>query len=118
MPGGVGLGRGEFAPARRLGAGELDPGRRIDVEWEPDSAAPWRIKMRVRSLDRPGLLALVTKTISSRDINIGAARITTTPDRKAVQTFDLFVNDVETLNSVMKEIGKIKGVQSVERLRT
>jgi len=97
---------------------ELDPERRIDVEWEPDSAAPWRIKMRVRSLDRPGLLALVTKTISSRDINIGAARITTTPDRKAVQTFDLFVNDVETLNSVMKEIGKIKGVQSVERLRT
>ena len=97
---------------------ELDPERRIDVDWEPDAAAPWRIKMRVHSLDRPGLLAKVTKTISKRDINIGAARITTTPDQKAVQTFDLWVNDVETLNSVMKEISKIKGVQTVERLRT
>jgi (p)ppGpp synthase/HD superfamily hydrolase len=36
----------------------------------------------------------------------------------AVQTFDLWVSDVETLNSVMKEIGKIKGVLSVERMRT
>jgi hypothetical protein len=28
------------------------------------------------------------------------------------------VNDVETLNSVMRQIGRIKGVLSVERLRT
>jgi GTP pyrophosphokinase len=74
--------------------------------------------MRIHSLDRPGLLAKITKTISARGINIGAARITTSPDQMAVQTFDLWVNDVETLNSVMKEIGKIKGVLSVERVRT
>jgi GTP pyrophosphokinase len=97
---------------------ELDPARRIDVEWEPDAKAPWRIRMRIHSLDRPGLLAKITKTISARGINIGAARITTSPDQMAVQTFDLWVNDVETLNSVMKEIGKIRGVLSVERMRT
>jgi GTP pyrophosphokinase len=97
---------------------ELDPARRIDVEWEPDATAPWRIRMRIHSLDRPGLLAKITKTISARGINIGAARITTSPDQMAVQTFDLWVNDVKTLNSVMKEIGKIKGVLSVERVRT
>ena len=34
------------------------------------------------------------------------------------QTFDLWVNDAETLNSVMRDIGRIKGVVSVERLRT
>jgi len=97
---------------------ELDPARRIDVEWEPDAKVPWRIRMRIHSLDRPGLLAKITKTISARGINIGAARITTSPDQMAVQTFDLWVNDVETLNSVMKEIGKINGVLSVERIRT
>ena len=96
---------------------ELDPVRRIDVDWEPDAAAPWRIKMRVHSLDRPGLLAKVTKTISAAGINIGAARVTTSPDQMAIQTFDLWVNDVETLNSVMKQIGRIKGILSVERLR-
>ncbi|HJO22343.1 MAG: bifunctional (p)ppGpp synthetase/guanosine-3',5'-bis(diphosphate) 3'-pyrophosphohydrolase [Myxococcota bacterium] len=97
---------------------ELDPVRRIDVNWEPDAAAPWRIKMRVHSLDRPGQLAKVTKTISAAGINIGAARVTTTSDRKSVQTFDLWVSDVGTLNAVMREIGRIRGVVTVERMRT
>jgi GTP pyrophosphokinase len=97
---------------------ELDPARRIDVEWEPETDAPRRIRMRVRSQDVPGLLAKVTKTISARGVNIGAARVTTTRDRLSEQTFDVWVTDVATLNAVMKEIGRIKGVLSVERLRT
>jgi GTP pyrophosphokinase len=74
--------------------------------------------MRVRSQDRPGLLATVTKTISARGINIGAARVTTSRDQLAEQTFDVWVSDVKTLNAVMKEISRIKGVLSVERLRS
>jgi GTP pyrophosphokinase len=97
---------------------ELDPARRIDVDWEPDAAAPWRIRMRVRSQDRPGLLAKITKTISAAGVNIGAARVTTSADQMALHSFDVWVNDVDTLNSVMKRIGKIKGVLSVERVRT
>jgi GTP pyrophosphokinase len=96
---------------------ELDAARRIDVNWESDAAIPHCIKMRVRSSDQPGLLAKVTKTISAAGVNIGAARVSTTPDQKSLQTFDLWVTDVETLNTVMKQIGKIKGVISVDRLR-
>jgi GTP pyrophosphokinase len=96
---------------------ELDPLRKLDVDWDPDAAAPWCIRVRVNSLDRPGLLAKVTKTISAAGINIGAANVTTTPDQKAVHTFDLWVSDVATLNAVMRELGRIKGVLSVERLR-
>jgi GTP pyrophosphokinase len=97
---------------------EFDPARRIDVEWEDTVQALRRIKMRVRSQDRPGLLATVTKTISARGINIGAARVTTSRDQLAEQTFDVWVSDVKTLNAVMKEISRIKGVLSVERLRS
>ena len=96
---------------------ELDPARRIAVEWHAADAPPRRVKMRVRSADLPGLLAKVTKTISKAEINIGGARVTTSADRRAIHTFDLWVNDVETLNAVMKEIERIKGVQSVERMR-
>ena len=32
--------------------------------------------------------------------------------------FDVWVKDVRTLAAVMKEIGRIKGILSVERLRT
>jgi GTP pyrophosphokinase len=97
---------------------EQDPARRIDVQWDTDATAPWSIKVRVHSVDRPGLLAKVTKTISAAGINIGAAQVSTTEDAKAIQTFDLWVTDVASLNAVMKEIGRIKGVLSVERLRT
>jgi GTP pyrophosphokinase len=97
---------------------EADPARRIDVEWEPETTDPWRIKMRVVSQDRPGLLATVTKTISAAGINIGAARVTTTRDAMAEQSFDVWVTDVEALNAVMRQIGKIRGVVSVERMRS
>jgi GTP pyrophosphokinase len=97
---------------------ELDPDRRIDAEWELEASIPRKIKMRVRSVDQPGLLAKVTKTISAAGVNIGAARITTSEDQKAIHTFDLWVKDVGTLNTVMKQIGRIKGVLAVERVRT
>ncbi len=96
---------------------ELDPERRIDVEWDSDPAVPRRIRVRVQSTDQPGLLAKVTKTISAAGINIGAAKITTSPDQRADQTYDLWVTDVRTLNAVMKQIQKVKGVYSVQRLR-
>jgi GTP pyrophosphokinase len=97
---------------------ELDPDRRIDVEWETDNAVPQRIKVRVLSVDQPGLLAKVTKTISTAGINIGAANVTTDQDRKAVHTFELWVKDVNTLNAIMKQMARIKGVLAVERVRT
>jgi GTP pyrophosphokinase len=97
---------------------ELDPNRKIEVEWDLEAEVPRKIKVRVHSLDQPGLLAKVTKSISQAGINIGGARVTTHPDRKSTQTFDLWVTDVRTLNGVMKEIGRIRGVLSVERVRS
>jgi len=97
---------------------ELDPARRIDVQWEPDAAAPRRIRIRLHSVDAPGLLAKVTKTISAAGVNIGAARVTTSVDGRAIHTFDLWVTDLATLRSVMKQIERVRGVHSVERLRT
>ena len=97
---------------------ELDPERRVDVEWDTKTAVPRRIKVRVHSLDKPGLLASVTNTISEAGINIEGARVSTTKDQKALQSFDLTVSDVETLNAVMKKLERIRGVLSVERLRS
>jgi GTP pyrophosphokinase len=96
---------------------QLDPARRMEVEWDSEGGEPRPIRVRVSSRDEPGLLAKITKTISLAQINIGAARITTHEDRTATQDFELWVTDLATLRSVMKEIEKIKGVFSVERVR-
>ena len=79
--------------------------------------APRLVRVRVTSRDEPGLLAEVTKTISTAGINIGAARIETHSNRTATQTFDLWVAHLGVLSEVMREIERVRGVVSVERLR-
>ncbi len=97
---------------------ELEPDRRIDVDWAPDEPREARrIKVRVTSVDQPGILAKVTKSISAAGINIGAATITTGEGALAIQSFELWVPDVDALNQVMKEIQRVKGVRQVERVR-
>jgi GTP pyrophosphokinase len=95
----------------------LDRERCIDVQWDVSASVSRRVKVRVTSVDRPGILAAVTKSISSAGLNIDEARVHTTPEQKAVSDFDVWVKDVRTLNAVMKEIERIKGVLSVERVK-
>jgi GTP diphosphokinase / guanosine-3',5'-bis(diphosphate) 3'-diphosphatase len=97
----------------------LDPDRRIDVEWDQDSSVRRAIAIRVMSRDEPGILAKITNTISAAGINIGAARVNAGDDvgKGAEQTFELWVPDANTLNGVIRQIRKVKGVRSVERVR-
>jgi GTP pyrophosphokinase len=97
---------------------ELDPERRIDVQWDTDATVPHPIRIRVTSRDAPGLLAEITRSISAEGVNIGAAQVTTHPDRTATQNFELWITDVQVLNRVIKEIERVKGVISVERIRS
>jgi len=95
----------------------MDAERQVEVDWDEGSDVARKVRIRVNSRDEPGLLAKITKTISTAGVNIGAARIATHADRTATQSFDLWVTDAKTLGAVMKEIGRIKGVHSVERVR-
>jgi len=97
----------------------LDPDRRIEVDWDEDTDVRRAITIRCVSRDEPGMLAKITNTISAAGLNIGSARVTTGEENKkqAEHTFELWVQDVQTLNAVMREIQKVKGVRSVERVR-
>ena len=97
----------------------LDPARRIEVDWDAASDVRRAVEIRVLSRDEPGMLAKITNTISAAGINIGSARVTTneTQGTGAEQFFELWVQDIQTLSAVMKEIRRVKGVRSVERLR-
>jgi len=97
----------------------LDPDRRIEVDWEAGTEARRAIAIRVLSRDEPGMLAKITNTISAAGINIGSAKVSTEDlaGNGAEQTFELWVTDVQTLGKVMREIRKVRGVRSVERVR-
>lgn len=97
----------------------LDPDRRIEVEWDDGGETRRAIAIRVLSRDEPGILAKITNTISANGINIGSARVdgSASVPNGAEQTFELLVPDVETLTKVMREIRKVRGVRTVERVR-
>ena len=111
-------GRGVTVHARDCAhAFTLDPDRRIDVDWETKTAIPRQIKIRVVSVDRPGVLARITKSIAATGVNIGGARVAISDQSKAIHDFDLWVTDLRSLTAVMKEIERVRGVLSVERVR-
>jgi GTP pyrophosphokinase len=96
----------------------LDPSRKIDVEWDMDAGVPRKVSVRVTTRDEPGVLAKLTKVISAASVNIGGAQVTTHEDRTATHAFDLWVTDAASLSALMKELARVKGVHTVERVRS
>ncbi len=97
---------------------ESDPQRRIEVQWSDGKGTPRAIKVEVTCVDQPGLLAAMSKAISSAGINIARAHVHAMGDHKAQNTFELMVTNAEELNRVMRNLGRVRGVMKVARLRT
>ncbi len=98
-----------------------DQERRVDVQWnlkDKVGTIKRHVKIRVLSLDEPGLLALMSQTISACGVNIASANIRTTKDRKAIALFDVEVNDLSQLHKVSSALEAKRGVISVERVRS
>jgi len=96
----------------------LDPERRVPVTWDEEGGGFGQVKVRVVSENRTGLLAAISNTISAQGVNIDGGRITTSRDNRAVQTFELAIPDRKHLDAVMRSVSKVKGVLSVERVRS
>jgi GTP pyrophosphokinase len=97
---------------------ETDPQRRIDVQWDNGKdGMPRPVKIEVTCVDRPGLLAAMSKAISSTGINIARAQVHAMGDHKAQNTFELMVGNMDELNSVMRNLGRVRGVMKVHRVR-
>jgi guanosine-3',5'-bis(diphosphate) 3'-pyrophosphohydrolase len=94
---------------------EIDPARAIEVTWEEGTKAVHPVKLRVVCADKPGLLADISRTITTSDVDIRRASVTTTRDKRAICNFEVSVHDAGHLSSLIKSIGKVRGVQSVER---
>jgi GTP pyrophosphokinase len=94
-----------------------EPERKVDAQWDLAYKTLCPAKIRVVSVDKKGLLADITASIAATEGNISNARIRTTPDKQAVNIFEIEVNNLEHLQRIMKAIEKVKGVLSIERMR-
>jgi len=96
---------------------ESDPQRRVEVEWESGASGLRSVNLEVVCVDEPGMLAAITKSISNSGVNISRAQVQSTPDKQAVNSFEVVVGTADQLNRVMRAIGKLRGVVRVSRPR-
>jgi guanosine-3',5'-bis(diphosphate) 3'-pyrophosphohydrolase len=112
-------GRGVTVHRRDCDKGlDLDPERRIDVEWDGNGngKAQHEVAIQILCADKPGLLAHISQSFSDQGVNISQAHCRATDDGRAVNTFHASVRDLDQLKSVIRSLSRIKGVYSVDRV--
>ena len=111
--------RGRGVTIHRRGcerAMELDPQRRIEVEWASDAKVELPVSLRVVTNDAPGILAKVSTVFTEAGMNICEATCRSQDDGRAVNLFQITVKDLDRLRNVMRGISQIRGVYDVERV--
>ena len=110
-------GRGVTVHRRDCDKGlDLDPERRIDVEWDGNSKTQHEVAIQVLCSDKPGLLAHISQSFTDQGVNISQAHCRATEDGRAVNTFHASVKDLDQLKTVIRSLTRIKGVFSVDRV--
>jgi len=113
----ISRGRGVTVHRRDCDKGlDLDPERRIDVEWDAASKAQHEVAIQVLCADKPGLLAHISQSFTEQGVNINQAHCRATEDGRAVNTFHASVRDLDQLKQVIRSLSRIKGVYSVDRV--
>ncbi len=97
---------------------ESDPERRVEVVWEAGANGMRPVNLEVVCLDQPGMLASITKAIGNAGVNISKAQVQITPEKQALNSFEVMVGTADQLNKVIRAIGKLRGIIRVSRPRT
>lgn len=106
------------ADCTNVGDLTFDRERLVEVSWGDFSPSSHAVKIEVRTEDKPGLLASVSASISALEANITHAEATVNGNREGLLSFTIDVKDVEHLNKVIKNVGAVKGVRDVKRVKT
>lgn len=94
-----------------------DPHRLIEIDWDKSKSANREVKVRVTSLDRPGMLADLSKVIRDLNANITRAQIGTSRDKTAICLFTISIHDLAHLRQIIRTLEGISDVISVARVQ-
>ncbi len=95
---------------------KTSPERQIDVSWNEEVNNSYPVTIRVRSLDRVGLLADIAGSISKNKANIIRVNTTFWTKEKVENIFELSVESTTHLETVLSSIKKVPTVHDVKRI--
>ncbi|MBX9704116.1 MAG: TGS domain-containing protein, partial [Silvanigrellaceae bacterium] len=93
-----------------------DPARQVLCAWNKATKGEHNVRIRITTHDRPGMLASLTKLISSAQINISGMECFTNPQKRAVILLRLTITDVQQLKDIHQKIEALENIIHVERL--
>lgn len=96
---------------------DLDPMRKFELDWDTAHPKEFKVGLRVNAVDRPGMLADITKMISEMSANISNAKVQMHSDSKATILLEVGVKGLNELQQLLIRLEKIDGVISAERAR-
>lgn len=95
-----------------------DEQRKVEVSWQLSKNYTFPVRFKVTGSDRKGLLSDISSVIAANKVNILSAQAMAYPDRSAAGIYEVEIEHMSQLQKVMKSIQKIKGVRSVDRMRS
>lgn len=93
-----------------------EPERWVAAHWEDEIRESFQSTLEVIANDRTGLLADVTRVLSSLHIYIHMLNSRELPNNQAVVTALVEVNDMDHLRSIMAQLAQVNGTISVSRI--
>ncbi|MBN2358418.1 MAG: bifunctional (p)ppGpp synthetase/guanosine-3',5'-bis(diphosphate) 3'-pyrophosphohydrolase [Deltaproteobacteria bacterium] len=99
-------------------ARELDSARRVKVSWDTKVKQERNISLKIITEEREGMLADLTQAFTKSAVNITQANCKVVDKQYAINTFEIGIDDLDHLKKLVKSIEAIKGVHSVERVRS
>jgi GTP pyrophosphokinase len=87
-----------------------------EIKWSQQKAVSYLATVEIRGIDRTGMILDITKLITA-DFSINMRAISVqSHDGIFEGTISLYVKDIESLNTILDNIRRIKGIDSVKRL--
>jgi GTP pyrophosphokinase len=93
-----------------------DPARQVECRWNQSGNAEHNVRLKITAHDKQGMLANITKLISSTQINITGADVQTTPEKRGIITLRVHVSSISQLRDIHERLEALDGVIHVERL--
>ena len=99
-----------------INALKINPERQIDVLWDNDIKGMFSVKIRIHSMDRFGLLADITASISKNEAYIEEGKFETLESKNAVNIFKIHVRNTEHIGEIISGLKKVEGIIDAERV--
>ncbi|MFO7496403.1 MAG: bifunctional (p)ppGpp synthetase/guanosine-3',5'-bis(diphosphate) 3'-pyrophosphohydrolase [Desulfobacterales bacterium] len=94
----------------------MNPERRIEVDWNQETVETYPVRLLIRALDRVGLLADLASNINQSGANILSANTETRENQQVDSYFTIAVENTLQLKKVIAAVRRVKLVQGVKRI--